>query len=449
VVTTHHRHRRSRTIAALALAGVVLAGCSSTTGANNSSTTAAVTGAGGGSSGPAGSSSPASGGASAGGEFSAAALNLTDANKTDILKKAFLSNTVTADKLEPTILQGLYEAGRNYTDAQSTTATGCMSQPTCKIGTGSQTLAILDGAGSDLWRHITRAQITLQATSYPNIGTVIYLQADGNLQTMQANLKTLIARKVTGIVTYDDFGPAMTAAFQQAMTAGIPVVAYGGIPGADATKAVVSQVASDFCDDGNQMAKTTAALLKNTGNVAFFTGTPGNPQGAGWQACAEKWFAKNAPNIKVVNKSNTSWTEGGAVSATTALISTGQKIDAVLYDYAKQTVNIVQTYQKAKLQVPAQVTWTSDNSLLQMWEKDQGTPAAWNLAYSSSINFEGAIALAALMNHLSGKQVAPMLLFPLPFVPAKKGDYLADQPANAPGPTLMSDALLKSVLSAS
>jgi hypothetical protein len=150
----------------------------------------------------------------------------------------------------------------------------------------------------------------------------------------------------------------------------------------------------------------------------------------------------------VDNKSNTSWTEGGAVSATTALISTGQKIDAVLYDYAKQTVNIVQTYQKAKLQVPAQVTWTSDNSLLQMWEKDQGTPAAWKLAYSSSINFEGAIALAALMNHLSGKQVAPMLLFPLPFVPAKKGDYLADQPANAPGPTLMSDALLKSVLSA-
>jgi ABC-type sugar transport system substrate-binding protein len=378
--------------------------------------------------------------------YASAPLNLSADEQTSILKKAFLTDSITASQLDPTILQGLSEAGRDYTEAQSSAAAACMTQATCKIGSGKQTLAILDGAGSDLWRHITRAQITVQATSYPNIGTVIYLQADGNLQTMQANLKTLIARKVTGIVTYDDFGAAMTAAFQQATNAGIPVVAYGGIPGKDAASAVVSQVASDFCDDGNQMAETTAKMLKNTGNVAFFTGTPGNPQGAGWQACAESWFKKNAPGIKVVNRSNTSWTEGGAVSATTALISTGKKVDAVLYDYAKQTVNIVQTYQKAKVPVPAQVTWTSDNSLLQMWEKDQGTPAEWQLAYSSSINFEGAIALTALMNHLAGKDVAPTLTFPLPFVPAKKGDYLADQPANAPGPTLMPDSLLKSVL---
>lgn len=380
--------------------------------------------------------------------YAAAPLNLSDTEQAAILKKAFLTDAVTSDKLDPTIVQGLSEAGREYTEAQQKAAAACMSQPTCKIGDGKQTLAILDGAGSDLWRHITRAQITLQATSYPNIGTVIYLQADGNLQTMQANLKTLIARKVTGIVTYDDFGPAMTAAYQQAQNQGVPVVAYGGIPGEDAKDAVVSQVASDFCDDGNQMAQTTAKMLGNKGNVAFFTGTPGNPQGAGWQKCAASWFEKNAPAIKVVNKSNTSWTEGGAVSATTALISTGKKVDAVLYDYAKQTVNIVQTYQKAKQPVPAQITWTSDNSLLQMWEKDAGTPNEWKLAYSSSINFEGAIALAALMNHLGGKEVAPMLLFPLPFVEAKKGDYLADQPANAPGPTLMPDTLLTNVLSA-
>jgi ABC-type sugar transport system substrate-binding protein len=432
VVTSHHpRARRLPTLAVFAtttlIAAVALSGCTSstkTTGASggDSDTNASL--------------------------YASAPLTLTPDQQASVLKKAFLTDSVAAAQLDPTIVQGLNEAGRDYTEAQSSAAAACMTQATCKIGSGKLTLAILDGAGSDLWRHITRAQITVQATSYPNIGTVIYLQADGNLQTMQANLKTLIARKVTGIVTYDDFGPAMTAAFQQATNAGIPVVAYGGIPGKDAVNAVVSQVASDFCDDGNQMAQTTAKMLKNTGNVAFFTGTPGNPQGAGWQACAESWFKKNAPDIKVANRSNTSWTEGGAVSATTALISTGKKIDAVLYDYAKQTVNIVQTYQKAKVPVPAQVTWTSDNSLLQMWEKDLGTPAEWQLAYSSSINFEGAIALSALMNHLAGKDVPATLTFPLPFVPAKKGDYLADQPANAPGPTLMPDSLLKSVLSA-
>jgi ABC-type sugar transport system substrate-binding protein len=423
-------------VASKTLRWLALAAAAATLAACTSSTDSASSGGGG-------------GGSDDASKYASAPLTTTDEQRTAILKKAFLTDSVKASDLDPTIVQGLEEAGRDYTPDQISKAAACANQATCKIGDGDQTLGILDGAGSDLWRHITRAQITLQATSYPNIGSVTYLQADGNLQTMQANLQTLVARKVTGIVTYDDFGPAMTAAFQQATNRGIPVVAYGGIPGKDATKAVVSQVASDFCDDGNQMAQTTAKMLNNSGNVAFYTGTPGNPQGAGWQACAETWFKQNAPDIKVVNKSNTSWTEGGAVSATTALISTGKKVDAILYDYAKQTVNIVQTYQQAKVKVPAQVTWTSDNSLLQMWEKDLGTPNEWQLAYSSSINFEGAIALAALMNHLQGKEVAPMLLFPLPFVEAKKGDYKSDQPANGPGPTLMPDALLTQVLGAS
>jgi ABC-type sugar transport system substrate-binding protein len=300
-----------------------------------------------------------------------------------------------------------------------------------------------------LWRQITRAAITMEAFAYPNIGHVIYLQAGGNLQTMQADLKSLIARRVTGIVTYDDFGAAMTAAYQQATAQGIPVVAYGGTPGPGAVSAVVSQVQSSFCADGDQMAQTTSTMLGGKGNVAFFTGTPGNPQGAGWETCAQSWFAKNAPGIAVVDKSNTSWTGPGTVSATSALIATGKTINAILYDYANQTVNIVQTYQHAKLNVPDQITWTSDNQLLQLWQQDQTSSDPWKLAYSSSINFEGNIALAALMNHLSGKTVTSQLIFPLPFVQAKTGDYNASQPADAPGPTLLPDALLTDLLSAS
>lgn len=428
MVTTRSRTSRLRLPLAAAgvalLAGTVLSACTST-------------------------SSSSGGGGGDKNQYAADALDLTDSQRDAVLNKAFLTDSIKADQLDPTIVAGLEAAGRDYTSDQVSKAQACLDQTSCKIGDGKLTLAILDGAGSDLWRHITRAAITLQATSYPNIGTVIYLQADGNLQTMQANLQSLISRKVTGIVTYDDFGAAMTGSFAQATARGIPVVAYGGVPGDDAKDAVVSQVASDFCDDGNQMAQATQKTIGDTGNVAFFTGTPGNPQGAGWQKCAADWFSKNAPGIKVVNKSNTSWTEGGAVSATSALIASGTKVDAVLYDYAKQTVNIVQTYQQAKVKVPAQVTWTSDNSLLQMWEKSQGTSDAWDLAYSSSINFEGNIALTALMEHLAGKTVNPKLVFPLPFVNAKKGDYLANQPANAPGPTLMPETLLGHVLGSS
>ena len=420
--------RRARMLAGLAAAGLIavtLAACGSS-----------------------GSSSGGSG-ASASSKYAATPVTITPAEETAIIGKAFLTTSVSPSSLNPVILQGLEEAGRNYTTAQVNAAWACQTQTTCKIGNGSQTLAILDGDGGNLWRQITRAAITMEAFAYPNIGHVIYLQAGGNLQTMQADLKSLIARRVTGIVTYDDFGAAMTAAYQQATAQGIPVVAYGGTPGPGAASAVVSQVQSSFCADGDQMAETTSKMLGAKGNVAFFTGTPGNPQGAGWESCAQSWFAKNAPGIKVVDKSNTSWTGPGAVSATSALIATGKTVNAILYDYANQTVNIVQTYQHAKLKVPDQVTWTSDNQLLQLWQQGQSSSDPWKLAYSSSINFEGNIALAALMNHLAGKSVTSQLIFPLPFVQAKSGAYDASQPADAPGSTLLPDAFLNKLLSAS
>jgi ABC-type sugar transport system substrate-binding protein len=263
---------------------------------------------------------------------------------------------------------------------------------------------------------------------------------------MQADLQTLIARHVTGILVNDDFGAAMTASFEQAKAQGIPIITFANTPGPSAVNAVVSQVATNFCTDGIGMAKATTELLGNSGNVAFFTGTPGNPQGAGWEACAQAWFEKNAPGIRVVDRSNTNWTEAGTVSATSALIATGKTINAVLYDYAEPTVNIVQTYQRAHLKVPDQVTWTSDNQLLQIWQQDQKSSDPWKLAYSSSINFEGAIALAALMDSLAGQPVPGTLYFPLPFVAAQQGDYIPGQPANAPGPTLMPAALLDHLL---
>jgi ABC-type sugar transport system substrate-binding protein len=402
--------------------------------------------------GSSGGGSTASSGGSGGSkssQYSPAPLNLTSAQQSAIIKKAFLTDSITPSSLNPIILQGLDEVGRSYTAAQVAKAWACQSQTTCKIGSGSQTIAILDGEGTDLWRHITRAAITLEAEAYPNVGTVIYMQADSNLQTMQADLKTIVARRVTGLVVYDDFGAAMTAAFAQAKAQGIPIAVYGGTPGSGADSAVVTQVQSSFCNDGDQMAEATKKMIGSSGNVAYFTGTPGNPQGAGWQACATKWFAQNAPGIKVVDKSNTSWTSPGAVSATSALISTGKTINAVLYDYSNQTVNIVQTYQHAKQKVPDQVTWTTDNQLLQLWQQDHKSGQSWQLADSSSINFEGNIALTALMDHLAGKSVPSTLIFPLPFVTAQSGDYDASQPADGPGPTLMPASLLSKVLAAS
>jgi ABC-type sugar transport system substrate-binding protein len=371
---------------------------------------------------------------------------LSSSDQAAILKSAFLTPDIKPESLDPLILRGLEDAGAKYTDAQTKTAEGCLTQTECKIGDGKLTIAILDGSGADLWRHITRAAITLQATSYPEIGTVIYQDAGGQLATMQAQLQSMVTRGVDGIVVYDDFGSAMTSAFAAAKAQGVPIVAYGGTPGPDAKDAVLSQTASDFCDDGNRMAEAANSMLGGAGKVAFFTGTPGNPQGAGWQKCAEEWFAAKAPGITVVNKSNTDWSQQGTRAAASALISSGQKVDAILYDYSKEAVTIVETYKQAKQPIPNQISWTTDNTLLGMWQQDQGGPTPWKLAYTTSINWEGNIALTALAAHLAGEQVPPQLTFPLPFVPAQVGEYDASQPPNAPGQMLLPPSLLNSLL---
>jgi ABC-type sugar transport system substrate-binding protein len=418
------RARSLATVLAIpVIAAVGLAGCSASSGATNNTS-----------------------GGNASTNYAATPVQLTDQQKSAILQKAFLTPSIKESDLDSTTAQALYEVGQDYTPEQVAKAWECQTQPTCKLGDGPLTIAILDGSGSNQWRHLSHASIMLQATGYPGIGTILSLDSNGDLQTMQAQLQTLIARHVDGIIAVDDFGPAMTPSFTQAKAAGIPVVTYAQGPGTDAADLLVTQVQTDFCDDGKQMAIATKDLIGSSGSVAFFTGTPGNPQGAGWEKCAEDWFSQNAPGITVASKSNTSWSEAGTVSATSALIASGNEVSAVLYDYALQTKNIVQSYQAAHLKVPAQVTWTSDNGLLKMWEDGQKSSDPWGLAYTSSINYEGSIAFTALLNHLAGKSVPNIINFPLPFTSAKQGDYVAGLADNAPGPTLMPDELLKKVL---
>ncbi|MCU1691875.1 MAG: ABC-type sugar transport system, periplasmic component [Frankiales bacterium] len=374
-----------------------------------------------------------------------AAVAVSDTRRSEILKTAFLAD-VKPETLDPVVLQGLEEIGGDYTEAQVATATSCLTQDVCKIGDGKQTVAMLLGGGLTPWGLMNRAAFTLQATSYPDVGTVMFQKADGNLQTMQAQLRSLVARKVKAVVSYDDFGPAMTAAFSQARAAGVPVATYVGNPGKDATKAVVTQVTSDYCADGKAMAQAAQRTVGKTGNVAFLTGVPGNPKGVAWQKCAEAWLKANAPGIDVAYKADTNWSEAGTTTATTAMIATGKKIDAVLYDYATQTITVVKAFKQAKLPVPDQVTQATDNSLLEVWEADQKSADPWNLTASSSINFAVNVAFAAVMDSVAGKQVPSLVVFPNQFVPAKVGDFVAGQPKNAPGPVVLPAPLVQAVL---
>ncbi|WP_375474729.1 substrate-binding domain-containing protein [uncultured Jatrophihabitans sp.] len=385
-------------------------------------------GGGGGSTTPGGStgSSSSSGGSSA----STAAVQAT-------VDKAFLQH-VPLSSLPSTVQDAFKIASEPLTQAQLDLALKCWQGTSCSTGTGgSVTLGLADGFGDNTWRKISKMEITLQALHYKNIGKIIYTNAHGDLSQMNANIRSLTAQGVKAIVTYDDFGSAVLPAFTAAQRAGAKVSSFvGGIPDAP-TSAVANQVHEDICTAGTEMAKTASTLVGGSGQVAFFNGTPGNPQGATWNKCAEKQFADSGGKISVAYKADTDWTPAGTFKAASGLVSTGKPVKAILYDYADPLPQVVKAFEQAGKVSPALITFTSNNDLFGVWQKAQGTPKAFDLYYTSGLNYQSRISVTAVMDLLAGKSVPGLLNVPMPFVKAVKGVYAPSLPGTYPGPSVL------------
>jgi ABC-type sugar transport system substrate-binding protein len=350
---------------------------------------------------------------------------------------------IPLSSLSATVQQAFQAAAEPLTQAQLATAFSCWQNSTCSTGTGGPvTLGIADGFGDNTWRQFTKMEIILQALHYKQVGKIIYTNAHGVLSQFQANIRSLTAQGVKAIVTYDDFGAAAVPAFAAAQREGAKVSSYvGGIPDAPTT-AVANQVSANICAAGTSMAATTDTLLAGKGEVAFFNGTPGNPQGAAWNKCASQEFKAKGGGVTVAYEANTDWTPAGAQQAAAGLVSSGKPVKAILYDYADPLTQVVKAFQQAGRVTPALVTWTSNNALFGMWQQDQGTAKAFDLYYTNGLNWESRVSVTAVLDALSGQSVPAQLTVPMPFVKAVKGIYATSLPGTYPGPSVLVPAAL-------
>jgi ABC-type sugar transport system substrate-binding protein len=346
--------------------------------------------------------------------------------------------SVPLSSLPAVVQQAFQAAAEPLTSAQLSTAFTCWQGSTCSTGSGgSTTLGIADGFGDNTWRQFTKMEIILQALHYKQIGKIVYTNAHGVLSQFQANIRSLTSQGVKAIVTYDDFGSAAVPAFQAAQRAGAKVSSYvGGIPNAP-TSAVANQVSANICAVGTSMASTTDALLGGKGEVAFFNGTPGNPQGAAWNKCASQEFKARGGGVTVAYEANTNWTPAGAQQAASGLVSSGKPVKAILYDYADPLTQVVKAFQKAGRVTPALVTWTSNNALFGVWQQDQGTAKAFSLYYTNGLNWESRVSVTAVLDLLGGQSVPGQVTVPMPFVKAAKGIYAGGLPGTYPGPSVL------------
>lgn len=411
------QHHRVKAVGGLAIvAALTLAACSSGDGSSASTTKADTTD-----------------------------LSKVDSAKVQEFVNGAFQGEVAVDSLPETVQESFKRASLTLTSAQQDKAFECWSKGTCTIGDGKVTLGIADGFGDNQWRKFTKMEAILQAFTYPQIGKIIYTDAQGDLAKMQSNIRSLAAQGAKAIVTYDDFGAAAVPAYEAVQKQGVKVSSYvGGIPDAPVS-AVANQVKSDGCQAGKDMAKVVVDDYKVDGDIAILNGAPGNPQGAVWNKCVEDALAGST--AKVGTKVDTSWTPAGTFKAASALVSSGKDYKAVLHDYADPLTQVVAAYEKAGKVSPSLVTWSGNNGLLKLWADRQGTDKAFELHFTNSLNWEARVSVTAVMNLLEGKDVPAEIIVPQPFVKATKAMYAPDRPADYPGTSvLIPDALVTRML---
>jgi ABC-type sugar transport system substrate-binding protein len=389
-------------------------------------------------------------GGSGGGDDAAAesVVDLDTVSDEDAQKMAdlaFGTTDISLDSLDPTVQEALKRAAIELTPEQKDKAFECWQATTCEIGDGKTTLGIAEGFGGNLWRKVAKMEIILQAMTYPDIGKIIFTDANADLPTFLANVRSLSSQGAKAIVSYNDFGTAALPAFKAAQAQGAKISTYVG-PTPDApADSLSNQITGDVCAMGEEMEKVAVDDLGLTGELAILNGTPGNPQGAAWNKCLEDSLPSG---VEIGQKVDTDWTLAGAFDAGSALVSSGTDYGAIFYDYADPIPQVVEAYSKADKKIPAIITWTSNNGMARVWEDKLGTPDEFPLYHTSALTWESRASVTAVMKELAGEEVEPVVIVPRPFVKAEKGYYLSDRPDDYPGPSaLVPDDVMTRMLS--
>jgi ribose transport system substrate-binding protein len=282
-------------------------------------------------------------------------------------------------------------------------------------------------------------EFILQALTYPEIGRIIYTDANLDTQKAISDVRSMVAQGVDVIVSYPDAANALLPAYRAATARGIHVALWAnagiGKPGTD----YLTFSGSDQCALGKAYAAVMNKNLPNGGEIAFLGGTPGNTQSPQWQKCERE--ALN-PNIKVVTTADTNWTRQGALQATSGVLSKYPNIKGISYDYGDAFVGAIRAYEAAgkPLNVIATVH-SDDNPLLCEWKKvNNPNFKVWTFV---ALFTQGRIALTASMMKRAGAPIPSEIIFQAALKRVTKSSCRTDIPANGSPSALISGKLQK------
>lgn len=318
------------------------------------------------------------------------------------------------------VLAAIARADQDLDQATIDTAMECYTNAVeCDTGTGGDiVMGYADGGGLNVWRQVTRMEAILQALTYPEIGRILFRDAQWNPDPAVAagDIRFLIQAGVDFIIGYPDQGTNIADAILEAKDAGIPYMTYSagwvGLPGQEGAlvpgEDYVSVVGEDLCALGESFAQVINEGV-GSGKVGLMGGTPGNALSLGWQQCYQESLSDG---IETLGPADTYWSNDVALQTVSGWLSTDPDIKGYAYEYADGLFTALQAYDDLGIELDELTVAlrTDEQTLFCDWA-ERGNPN-YRIWYSAGGNFQSRVAVTASMMYLKGAEIPGEIVVP-------------------------------------
>ncbi|WP_216589193.1 ABC transporter substrate-binding protein [Streptomyces brasiliscabiei] len=240
--------------------------------------------------------------------------------------------------------------------------------------------------------------------------------ANGDTSQQIAQIRAMIQQKYDVILVDAGSSTALNPALEQAVAAGITVVAFDSLP----TSTKVIRVGTDQKAWGSMMAEWLAKKLDGKGSIIAMNGPAGVAVSEDRWSGAETVF-KKYPDIKIVSNVHSEYNLAPAAQAFASAYSAHPDIDGVFSQGGALSAAALQTLVKQdKKLVP--ITGENYNGFLKLWQSKQ--KEGFSSLATAQPNYLSVIALEAAVAKLEGVDVPQDIDVPLPEITDDNlGDY--------------------------
>ncbi len=200
---------------------------------------------------------------------------------------------------------------------------GASTAPSAAAGPYHIGFANGGGVGNG-WRESSICSVKAQAVSSGNVDKVTVINHDTDAAGQLTDIRDLIAADVDAIIINPNDPDALNPAIDEAIAAGIPVIAVDAFVTAEGAY----NLSNDQVEYAYLGAKSLFEQMGGTGAVVYMRGIAGHPADTDRDTGFKKALAE-FPDITVANEVVTKWDPATAVSQINDIMSSGVDFDGV------------------------------------------------------------------------------------------------------------------------